>query len=253
MRLLKNVWRSIRKTAKRSVAYVRYRSDFRRIRKMAKQSGRKMPIRWFDRYPCLDDRTAKTEFDRHYVYHTAWAARVLSRIGPARHIDISSYLHFATDISAFIPTDFYDYRPADIELSNLTCRHADVTDLPFDHQSVESLSCMHVIEHIGLGRYGDPLDPDGDIKAMAELQRVLAPAGSLLFVVPVGRPRVCYNAHRIYAYEQVLASFPELKLRQFALIPDRARDGGLLLDADPELVPRQNYGCGCFWFVRSED
>jgi len=47
---------------------------------------------------------------------------------------------------------------------------------------------MNVVEHVGLGRYGEPLDPEGDIKAMRELRRVLAPGGSLLFVVPVGRP-----------------------------------------------------------------
>jgi hypothetical protein len=59
---------------------------------------------------------------------------------------------------------------------------------------------MHVIEHIGLGRYGEALDPDGDLKAIRELVRVLAAGGNLLVVVPVGRPRIQFNAHRIYDY-----------------------------------------------------
>jgi SAM-dependent methyltransferase len=109
---------------------------------------------------------------------------------------------------------------------------------------------MHVVEHIGLGRYGDPLDPEGDLKAMAELQRVLAPGGSLYFVVPVGEPRVQFNAHRIYAYRQVIESFPALELRQFALVPDDAETGGLIEGAPPALADQQQYGCGCFWFVK---
>jgi hypothetical protein len=137
-----------------------------------------------------------------------------------------------------------------LHLGNLTSEHADLTRLTFPDQSITSLSCLHVAEHVGLGRYGDPLDPDGDLTAMRELGRVLALGGSLLFVVPVGRPRVCFNAHRVYAYEHILAAFAGLRLEQFALIPDSDRDGGLLVDADPQLVARQEYACGCFWFQR---
>ena len=79
---------------------------------------------------------------------------------------------------------------------------------------------MHVVEHIGLGRYGDPLDATGDLKAMKELARVVAPGGTLLLVCPVGRPRVVFNAHRIYSVEQISASFPEFALAEFALISD---------------------------------
>ena len=133
---------------------------------------------------------------------------------------------------------------------DLTSRFADLTCLPFPDRSQESISCMHVVEHVGLGRYGDPLDPDGDLKAMAELQRVVAQGGHLLFVVPVGKPRICFNSHRTYSYDQVLAGFPELQLSQFALIPDNPSPPKLLLDADPALVKEQEFGCGCFHFQR---
>jgi SAM-dependent methyltransferase len=204
---------------------------------------------WVDSLPCLDDNTAKTEFDRHYVFHTAWAARVMSEVRPVRHVDISSSLFFCGIVSAFVPVDFYDYRPADLRLEGLSTAKADLTALPFGDGSVSSLSCMHVVEHIGLGRYGDRLDPTGDLKAMAELRRVLAPAGTLLFVVPVGRPRIMFNAHRIYSTDQILDSFSGLRLQKFSLIPD---SGGLVENADLALADRQNYGCGCFWFRRVE-
>ncbi|MGA2030503.1 MAG: DUF268 domain-containing protein, partial [Verrucomicrobiota bacterium] len=76
-------------------------------------------------------------------------------------------------VSAFVPVKFYDYRPADLHLDNLACEHADLQALPFADCGIQSISCMHVVEHVGLGRYGDPLDPNGDLKAMNELERVL--------------------------------------------------------------------------------
>ena len=65
----------------------------------------------------------------------------------------------------------------------------DLISLPFEDGSFHSLTCMHVVEHIGLGRYGDQVDPDGDLMAMKELERVTAKLGNLLFVVPVGIPK----------------------------------------------------------------
>jgi hypothetical protein len=173
------------------------------------------------------DDTANSGFDRHYVYHVAWAARVLAATQPARHVDIGSLLEFSAMLSATIPTHFYDFRPPDYQLDGLATAEADLTNLQFPDDSMGSLSCMHVVEHIGLGRYGDPLSPTADVVAMRELARVLAPGGNLLFVVPVGRPRVCFNAHRVYAYEMVLDGFPDLDLVEFALIPDIASDGHL--------------------------
>jgi len=217
---------------------------------MASRLEARFTVRWRDRYPCLLDKTASTPFDRHYIYHVAWAARVLARTNPTLHIDISSSLNFCSVVSAFIPVKFYDYRPVDLRLSNLSSDSANLAALPFDDRSVSSLSCMHVIEHIGLGRYGDRVDPDGDLKAIKELQRVLGADGSLLFVAPIGKPKIQFNAHRIYSYEQIYAYFRDLKLEEFALIPDRPQDGGLIAGASPEMADAQHYGCGCFWFKR---
>jgi len=216
---------------------------------MFAESGRHLDLNWNNRLLCLEENGTASSYDRHYIYHTAWAARILSEIAPESHTDISSSLYFSTIVSAFIPVHFYDYRPARVELNNFTSAQADLLSLPFPDTSVRSLSCMHVVEHIGLGRYGDPLDPDGDLKAIAELKRVLADNGDLLFVVPIGGvPHIVFNAHRIYSYGQIRDIFSDMELVEFALVPDDPRDGGLVSDAPQELLASTRYGCGCFWF-----
>jgi SAM-dependent methyltransferase len=213
---------------------------------MQARSTRPFKLEWRDRYPCLDENTNATMFDAHYIYHPAWAARIVRQIKPTLHVDISSSLSFCSLLSAFIPVNFYDYRPVELNLSDLRSQQADLIHLPFESESIESLSCMHVVEHIGLGRYGDSLDPEGDLKAIAELKRVLKPGGSLLFVTPVGQPHITFNAHRIYSYNQIISYFIGLDIKQFALVDD---NGKFMVNAPPEHANRQNYGCGCWWFV----
>ena len=216
--------------------------------KFKRISDKRSPLSFFDFYPCIKDKTIKTNFDAHYVYHTSWATRKIKEINPSMHTDISSSLYFSGIVSAFIPIDFYDYRPAELNLSNLTCKHADLIELPFPDKSVNSLSCMHTVEHIGLGRYGDKIDPDGDLKAINELIRVTAVGGSILFVVPVGKPKIEFNAHRIYSYEQIEEYFKGLILKEFTLITDK---GDYIENSDKNLVKELKYGCGCFWFIKN--
>lgn len=238
---------------KKVAAYLGFRQDFKAFRALSRPRKQRFSLAWEHCYPCLEDKTSTTGFDRHYVYHPAWAARVLAQTKPASHIDISSTVHFCSMISTFMPVKFYDYRPADLRLSGLECEAADLMALPFDDNSIQSLSCMHVVEHIGLGRYGDPLDPDGDLKAIAELKRVLAVGGTLLFVVPMGQRKIMFNAHRLYTFEQVKSYFDGFHLRQFVLIPQDGRDGGLVEDPDPQLLAIQTYGCGCFWIEKAQE
>jgi SAM-dependent methyltransferase len=207
-----------------------------------------------DFFPCLSDKTTFTGFDRHYVYHPAWAARMVKNANPTKHIDISSTLHFSSILSAFISTEFYDYRPANLILSNLKSLSADLLNLPFQTNSVESISCMHTVEHVGLGRYGDSLDYDGDLKAISELKRVTAVGGMLLFVVPLGNePKIYFNAHRVYTKNQILSYFGGFSLKEFALIPEDERDGGLIPNPGDDLLAKQVYGCGCFCFMKNEN
>lgn len=224
-------------------------SDYFKLKK-ALQGDRRFSLSLTQLRPILIDRTDTTQFEPHYVYHPAWAARIVARNSPEKHVDISSMLQFSTIVSAFVPVEFYDYRPAQLKLSGHKSEHGDLTNLSFPSDSIRSLSCMHTLEHIGLGRYGDPIDPQGDIKAADELARVLAPGGSFIFVTPVGKSKLEFNAHRIYSYEQVLALFPTLKLVEFSLVPDNFRELGFIENADPSLVKEQDWGCGCFHFTK---
>lgn len=222
--------------------------DYFAFKKVGKSD--RFSIYFRDFYPQVKDKTIKTGFDRHYVYHTSWAARKVKEINPVKHIDISSSLYFCGIVSAFVDVDFYDYRPADLYLSGLKSLEGNLHSLPFETESQKSISCMHTIEHIGLGRYGDPIDSEGDIKALNELKRVTAPGGSILFVTPVGKPKIEFNAHRIYSYEQIISYFEGFELKEFSLIPEHSTDGGILTHADPKLVQQEKYGCGCFWFIK---
>jgi len=238
----------IYRKARRAVRYCEFAADFLRYRRLQRLSSETLPLRWTDRYVCLDDRTADMRYERSYVYHLAWAARILVQTRPREHIDMASHIFFTTMLSACIPMRYYDCRPTDVQLDGLVTGAADLRHLPFSDKSVPSLSCLHVLEHVGLGRYGDPIEPGGYRKAMAELSRVVAPGGNLLIAVPIGRRRIEFNAHRVLNYQDVMDGFEGLKLRQFALIPDNPKDGGLIIGASAEQADRQSYGCGCFWF-----
>jgi SAM-dependent methyltransferase len=200
---------------------------------------------------CSGDKTKSTGFDRHYLFHPAWAFRILvDNIKPEKHIDISSTLYFCSMLSAIMPVDFYDYRPAKIKLSNLNCFSGDLIALPFETNSITSISCMHTVEHIGLGRYGDTVDALGDIKAMNELQRVIAPGGSLLFVTPVADCNLIqFNAHRVYKPEQIIETFNDLILQEFYYIPSYDAEPRLM-QGNSEYIKGEKYGCGCFWFKK---
>ncbi|MFH1509265.1 MAG: DUF268 domain-containing protein [bacterium] len=205
-------------------------------------------LHWKDRKLCLKDDTSGLGYDRHYIYHTAWAARILKETNPKEHVDISSIIYFNTILSAFIPIRFYDFRPPEIELSGLKTGKADLTNLDFTDNSIESLSCMHTVEHLGLGRYGDPIDPSADKKACSELSRVLAKDGNLLFVVPVGKPKIMFNAHRIYSPKMIIEAFSELQLKEFSLIPNKPNNTGIIKNPNDKMISEQTYAAGCFWF-----
>lgn len=232
---------------------LRFHKEVKAFQKASSKFKTRFSLKTEDYFACMDDNTPSTGFDRHYIYHTSWAARYIKQNNINHHTDISSTLFFSGVVSAFCKIDFYDYRPANLILSNLTSKSADLCNLFFEDNSVKSLSCMHTIEHVGLGRYGDPYDYDGDLKAIKELARVLAKDGNLLFVVPIGnKARIQFNAHRIYTKNQVIEYFKNegLKLKEFTLIPEKEEDGGLVFNPSQELLNTQRYGCGCFIFTK---
>ncbi len=153
-------------------------------------------------------------------------------------------------LSAARPVLFCDYRPPHIKLSDLSIIQVDLCHLPFKTNSIPSLSCMHTIEHIGLGRYGDKLSPQGDLRAIEECKRVLSKDGNFLFVVPIGKmAKIQYNAHRIYTYDMIIHMFTSFKLINFSFITDQNE---YIETATKKDTLFSTYGCGCFWFRKEK-
>ena len=204
-------------------------------------------ISFRDSYPCLVDRVVDTPFDPHYFFQAAWLARRVHDVMPPFHVDIGSSVMMINVLSATTKTIFVDYRPLRVHLSNFLPLGGDIVRLPFRTGSITSLSCLHVLEHVGLGRYGDPINPEGSRMAATELQRVLKPGGRLFLSVPAGRERVCFNAHRVFSPGTVKNFFQELQLKAFSLVDDA---GLFHEEISPEGADNLDYGCGLFEFVR---
>ena len=113
--------------------------------------------------------------------------------------------------------------------------------------SIESLSSLHAVEHFGLGRYGDRVDPTAARRAMTSLARVRRPGGILLFSVPIGRERVVFNAHRIFAPESVPLAMSSLQLVSFSAVDDSGR---LVVDCTPRDFGDADYACGLYAFTK---
>jgi len=207
-------------------------------------------LHFADSYPCINDRTTITPFDAHYFYQGVWAFRKIKESGVKSHIDVGSEIRWVGLLSTITKVTFIDIRPFETDLKDLIVKKGDILNMPFEDKSVDSLSCLHVAEHIGLGRYGDSLDPEGTKKATHEFARVLAPQGNLYFSVPVGKPRVCFNAHRIHSPQQILDYFHDLKLLQFSGISD---SGTFRQDIDPGDLANSNYACGLFHFTKKHE
>jgi hypothetical protein len=198
-----------------------------------------------DTQPCLGDWCQHTPFDPHYFYQGAWLARKVDK--SAAHVDIGSSVLTMSVLSACVNVVFVDYRPLKVSLPGLRSVAGDILRLPFADNALYSLSCLHVIEHIGLGRYGDRIDPQGSVKAASELQRTIKPGGKLFLSLPIGRERVCFNAHRVYAPSSVVKMFEQLKLIEFSYVDDA---GQLREDEKPSSASELNYGCGLFMFEK---
>jgi len=204
-------------------------------------------LSWRNMYPCIGEKTATTSFDTHYFYQDIWAFRKIRDSGVQEHVDVGSKVDFIGFLTTITRVTFIDIRPLQAELENFTSLPGSILSMPYEDGSLHSLSCLHVAEHIGLGRFGDPLDPLGTVKACHELRRILAPGGNLYFGLPVGRPRVCFNAHRIHSPDQILSYFGDLELKEFSLVGD---DGHFTRNTELDRGRTAKYGCGLFHFTK---
>ena len=204
----------------------------------------------FRRHEILNEDTPTTGFDTHYIYHVAWALRKVKELAPDIHVDFSSALQFCTTVSALCKTKFFDFRPAQLFLDNLECGSCDLSSPNFDVGQYLSVSCMHVVEHVGLGRYGDTLDSGGDLKAINNIKKAVLLGGNLFFVVPCGSPSISFNAHRVYSPESIVHYFGDgFQLIEFYFIPGPI-DQPPMTNPEFSIALEYEYGCGCFHFRR---
>ena len=187
--------------------------------------------------------------DRHYFWQDLWAARRIYESRIRFHVDVGSRLDgFIAHLLPFCHVVYMDYRPAEIKTKNLQFVRGSILGLPFQDNSIKSLSCLHVLEHIGLGRYGGPIQPNGHLDAAAELARVLAPGGQLLLGTPVGKEGLHFDAHRVFDPKTVLNAFSQLELNAFSLIDDKGEK--VVTDNAMSHAKNCDYGCGLFVFEK---
>jgi len=210
----------------------------------------KIPLK--DLHPCLRENNSESQSGKgHYFYQDIWALQKVALHKPRKHVDIGSRIDgFAGQCSALCTVEFLDIRPVDLGLPNFSMTRGDILSLPYGDDSIVSLSSLHVIEHVGLGRYGDPLDPQGSQKAAAELCRVLTPGGNLYVGVPLGRERVCFNAHRIFSPDTIAAFFSSLDLVSLSGVND---EGFFLEKASFADFYSAEYACGLFHFTKKTE
>ena len=147
-----------------------------------------------------------------------------------------------------------DIRPFPIEIAGLSFVQADATNLDgIQDNSIESISSLHAIEHFGLGRYGDKIDPYAWKKVLKSIQRVMCPSGMFYLGLPVGNEeKVCFNAHRIFNPNTIINTLNELELISFAYIHDFH-----VYETNPEDIngiqkSLGEYDCGLFVFRKRE-
>lgn len=212
-----------------------------------KQKDPKARLLGMNLFPIVEDNSLITRVDSHYYYQQIWAFGRILKERPAHHVDIGSSYEFSAYVSFLCKTEFVDIRPIESTIRNLKIVRGDITNLPYPDNSVSSLSSLHVIEHVGLGRYGDPIDPPGSERACREIVRVVKPGAHVYISVPVGKSRICFNAHRIFSPKTIVRYCRGLKFYEFSLIDDRGR---YVENTQITHAEKLDYGCGLFHFIK---
>lgn len=204
-------------------------------------------------YPVLNE--AKLQAGNaagHYFFQDLWAAKKISARRPPTHLDVGSRIDgFVAHVLTFMPVSVVDIRPLNSNVEGLSFVQADATHLAgIPDGSITSLSSLHAIEHFGLGRYGDAINPDAPFEALRSLSRVLAPGGRLYLSLPVGVERLEFNAHRVFSPNTILTSLSDLTLESFSMVSDT---NDFIEDATLDSAASAHFACGLFEFSKPTD
>jgi SAM-dependent methyltransferase len=215
-----------------------FNKDFSKYNMLAEQTN-SQKARKEEIYPCLYDKTLITNIEPIYFYQDSWAFEQIFKNKPDKHFDIGSHHKFVAHLSKVVDLTMVDIRPLALPMESIKFLEGSILDLPFKDSSINSLSSLCVVEHIGLGRYGDPIDPLGSEKAFSEIDRVLSEGANFYFSVPVENTnKIYFNAHRAfnedYLFEKILHNYTIIDKKY---IYDN--------EYQTELRPEQ-FGIGCY-------
>lgn len=234
--------------------YLQRRSSFRKAAQGRHEFAMGPP------HPCFGDKTASAGDARgHYFHQDLYVAQQIFHARPRKHVDVGGRIDgFVAHVASYRPIEVYDVRAMDIQIPNVEFHQRDIMRADPDLDAfTDSLSCLHTLEHFGLGRYGDALSYDGHLTGFANLARMVQPGGTLYFSVPIGEhQRVVFDAHRIFSIQYLMNCVigSQFRITRFAYVDD---DGNLHRNVD--LASHEasstfglSQGCGIFTLTKTE-
>jgi uncharacterized protein DUF268 len=210
--------------------------------------------------PCLHDwNAAGGSTKSEYFWQDLLVAQWIYQANPRRHVDVGSRVDgFVAHVASFRQIELFDVRPVSAQIPGVIFRQADFMQSPktasAEDAYCDSLSCLHALEHFGLGRYGDPLDPSGHERGLANMARLLVPGGRFYLSTPIGRERVEFNANRVFGPETIIrcAEANGLRLEELTVISGNG-DVSRVEPSEEELLQlaRADYNLGVFVFSKA--
>lgn len=226
-----------------------YYRDYKKIKKQLKI---KKDFTFGKNYPILNERFSDSgTMKGHYFHQDLLIAKKIFENKPKRHVDIGSRIDgFVAHVAVFREIEIFDIRPLKSPIQNIVYKQADLMQLPDNMiECCDSLSSLHAIEHFGLGRYGDPIDIDGHLKALDNLHLMLKPGGKFYFAVPIGKQRIEFNAHRVFSIQYLLSILAgKFKVDSFSYVDDKGDLHENAVLSKESILSNSNciYGCGIF-------
>jgi len=203
-------------------------------------------------YPLLRDRFSPSgNIGGHYFQQDLFVAQRVFEEKPRKHVDIGSRVDgFIAHLATFREVEVFDIRPQTLKIPNIQFKELDfMADVSEYHSYTDSISCLHAIEHFGLGRYGDSIDAYGHVRCLENLHKVLDFNGRLYLSTPIGPQRIEFNAHRVFSVRYLLGLFEGLfRLESFSYIDDEWQFYENVSISEDELSTEFgcHFGCGIF-------
>jgi len=230
---------------------------FRDLRRLKKQQGSDNSFVFGKKYPVLFERFVKSgTMKGHYFHQDLHVAKRIYNACPEKHLDVGSRIDgFVAHLAVFREVEVLDIRPLDSPVKNVSFRKADLTEFPEDmFNYCDSISSLHAIEHFGLGRYADPIDYFGHLKAIENITKILKSGGVFYFSVPIGKQRIEFNAHRVFSIQYLLDIFKsDYTLKALSYVDDNG-DFFENVDLNPASIENNfgcTWGCGIFELVKN--